>query len=316
MNCKHPALLIAAACMYFSALAQTNPTGFVFDPHELFAQNFYTKSDNEFRSANGAPGLRYWQNRADYLLYATIDTVANILSGSETIRYSNNSPESLSSLWLELDQNTYREDARSNFYTQFLRRLKWTNRGSTDGYSFDSISITYKGKTRQADYIINDTRMQIRLPQTLSSKEKINIRIKYHYTIPGSFGGRTDVYSTKNGKIYEIAQWYPRMCVYDDLHGWDALPFLGSGEFYCEYGDFDYTVTVPAGMTVAGSGELQNEKEVLTAKQMERLNTARKSDNTIMIRTEDEVNNEAEKNKSNKLVSWHFKMYNSRDVAF
>ena len=316
MNCKNPGLLIIAACLYLSALAQTTTAESVYAPHELFAQNFYTKNGNEFRSANGAPGSRYWQNRADYLLHAGIDTVSNILSGSETIQYSNNSPDSLSSLWLELDQNTYREDARSKFYSSFFRRAKRTINGSSDGYSFDYITITYKGNTIKADYIINDTRMQIRLPHALSYKEKINIRIKYHYTIPGTFGGRTDVYSTRNGKVYEIAQWYPRMCVYDDLHGWDALPFLGSGEFYCEYGDFDYTVTVPAGMIVAGSGELQNEKEVLTSKQMERLAAARKSDTTIMIRSEEEVNNEANKNNGNKMSSWHFKMYNSRDVAF
>jgi hypothetical protein len=158
--------------------------------------------------------------------------------------------------------------------------------------------------------------MQIRLPNTLSSKEKINIHIQYHYSIPGNFGNRTDFFSTKNGKIYEIAQWYPRMCVYDDLEGWSTLPFLGSGEFYCEYGDFDYIVTVPAGMIVAGSGELQNEKEVLTQKQIERLSAARKSDKTIMIRSEKEVNDAAGKSINNKLVSWHFKMNNTRDVAF
>jgi len=106
------------------------------------------------------------------------------------------------------------------------------------------------------------------------------------------------------------------MCVYDDLEGWSTLPFLGSGEFYCEYGDFDYTITVPAGMIVAGSGELQNEKEVLSPIQMERLNAARKSDKTIMIRSEKEVNDAAGKSKNSSLVSWHFKMNNTRDVAF
>ena len=134
--------------------------------------------------------------------------------------------------------------------------------------------------------------------------------------IPGAFGGRTDFFSTRNGKIYEMAQWYPRMCVYDDLEGWSTLPYLGSGEFYCEYGDFDYTVTVPAGMIVAGSGELQNANEVLTHQQMGRLDVAKKSDKTIIIRTEAEVNNEAGKTTNGKMVSWHFKMFNTRDVAF
>ncbi|HWC54407.1 MAG TPA: hypothetical protein VG676_12555, partial [Chitinophagaceae bacterium] len=117
MNCKYFSLLVSAVFFYFSTMAQTNSAGSIFNPHELFAQKFYTKNGNDFRSANGAPGPMYWQNKADYLLHATIDTVNNTLSGSETIRYSNNSPDPLSSLWLELDQNTYREDARSNFYT-------------------------------------------------------------------------------------------------------------------------------------------------------------------------------------------------------
>ena len=309
MNFKGASLLIGFFCFFNSISAQKNPQS-IFDPHELFAQNFYGKNGNEFRSSNGAPGPKYWQNRADYTLHATIDTVENTLKGTETISYTNNSPDNLSSLWLQLDQNTYRKDARSQYYS-----TRTTN-GSTDGYQFENVTIEYKGKTLKADYIINDTRMQIRLPSELPAKEKIKINIKYHYTIPGTFGGRTDFFSTKNGKIYEIAQWYPRMCVYDDLEGWSTLPFLGSGEFYCEYGDFDYTVTVPAGMIVAGSGELQNEKEVLTPIQIERLNQARKSDRTIMIRTEKEVNNASGKNKNSKSVSWHFTMNNTRDVAF
>ncbi|HET7115183.1 MAG TPA: M1 family metallopeptidase [Hanamia sp.] len=315
MNFKSFSLLISFYFLFNTISAQKNP-GSVFNPHELFAQNFFTKNGNEFRSADGAPGAKYWQNRADYNLHATIDTVENTLIGTETISYTNNSPEALSSLWLQLDQNIYRKDARSNFYTSTLQRLKWTDKGHTDGYQFETVTIEQKGKVIKADYIINDTRMQICLPNALSSKEKINIHIRYHYSIPGTFGGRNDFFPTKNGKIYEIAQWYPRMCVYDDLEGWNTLPFLGSGEFYCEYGDFDYTVTVPAGMIVAGSGELQNEKEVLTATQIKRLDAARKSDKTIMIRTEAEVNNDAGKKSNQKVVSWHFKMNNTRDVAF
>ena len=175
--------------------AQNNPVS-VFNPQELFAQNFFTKNGNEFRSANGAPGPKYWQNRADYNLQATIDTVENILSCKQTITYTNNSPDALSSLWLQLDQNTYRKDARSNFYS------KRGGGDHTEGYQFESIAIEYKGKTTKADYIINDTRMQIRLANELSSKQKIKIHINYHYSIPGRFGGRNDFFSTKNGKIY------------------------------------------------------------------------------------------------------------------
>ncbi|MDP4283133.1 MAG: M1 family metallopeptidase [Bacteroidota bacterium] len=309
-------LLLSCCCFFNFAKAQNNSDKSIFNPHELFAQDVFTKNGNEFRSANGAPGPKYWQNHADYTLHATIDTLQNILSTSEIIHYTNNSPDGLSSLWLQLDQNTYREDARSNYYTASSRSSGPATNNHTNGYQFESITIEYRGNILNADYIINDTRMQIRLPFTLSSKEKININIKYHYTIPGTFGGRTDFYSTKNGKVYEIAQWYPRMCVYDDLLGWNTLPFLGSGEFYCEYGDFDYTVTVPNDMVVAGSGELQNEKEVLSVQQAQRLELARKSDQTVFIRTVKEVNQVAAHRISNGMKTWHFKMYNTRDVAF
>ena len=308
MKCKKNSLTIILSLLMLSSFAQS-PTGVesLYNPKEIFAQNFYTKNGNEFRSASGAPGAKYWQNRADYNLQAAIDTVKNMLTCNETIHYTNNSP--LQSLWLELDQNTYREDARSIFYSEF-----GSNR-HTKGFQFDSITVTYKGKTFKADYIINDTRMQIRLPEALSSKSTIDITIKYYYIIP-IFGGRNDYVLTKNGKIYEIAQWYPHICVYDDLEGWCTLPFLGSGEFYCEYGDFDYTVTVPNDMIVAGSGELQNDKEVLSDQQMQRLNKARNSDKTVIIRTVKEVDQRVAHPVSTGTKTWHFKMHNSRDVAF
>jgi hypothetical protein len=244
--------------------AKTNRSS-LLNHSDLFAPGFYTQSGNPFRSANGAPGAKYWQNRADYTIQASLDTVINTLTGNELIVYTNNSPDSLNALWLYLDQNTYRSDARSNYYndsppTQF-----------TNGYELGSVTLEYNGKTTKADFIITDTRMQIRLPKPLApGGGKISIRIGYHYSIPGNFGNRTDFVATKNGTIYEIAQWYPRLCVYDDLQGWSSLPFLGSGEFYCEYGDFEYSITVPKGMIVAGSGELQNPGQVLTAGQLKR----------------------------------------------
>jgi len=299
--------LITFLFSYYFSSAQKQVS--IYDPQELFAQNFFTKNGNEFRSVNGAPANKYWQNRADYELQAAIDTVTNELSSSETIHYTNNSPDSLESLWLQIDQNIYKKDARSNFYT--------TPQPSefTSGMQFEKVLIEFKGKLVNANYVINDTRMQIRLPVKLSPKGEINISIQYRYTIPGAFGGRTDYAETKNGKIYEIAQWYPQMCVYDDLEGWSTLPFLGSGEFYCEYGDFDYMVTVPSDMIVAGSGELQNAGDVLTDKQINLLADANKSDSTIIIRSVDDVNDMAlHPGKGTK--SWHFKMYNTRDVAF
>ena len=310
MKCKANFLIVILSLSILSSFSQSETkVESLYNPKEIFAQNFYTTNGNEFRSANGAPGAKYWQNRADYTLRAAIDTVTNKLSCKEIIHYTNNSPDALTSLWLELDQNIYREDARSNFFSGP------GGPNHTNGFQFEAITITYKGKTFKADYIINDTRMQIRLPQELSPGTKIDIGITYYYSMT-TFGGRNDYLHTKNGKIYEVAQWYPHMCVYDDLEGWSTLPFLGSGEFYCEYGDFDYTVTVPNDMIVAGSGELQNDKEVLSDQQMQRLAQAKKSDQTIMIRTVAEVNQRVAHSISTGTKTWHFKMFNSRDVAF
>jgi hypothetical protein len=277
----------------------------------VFAPLTYQGNGSSFRSANGAPASNYWQNRADYNIAATLDTINQTITATETIHYTNNSTDSLYSLWLQLDENTYRKDARSQHYTFFAPDQ------FTDGYNIASITLESNGKTEKADYIINDTRLQIRLKNALGSKGgKVNIHIQYHYTIPGNFGNRTDYVDTKNGRIYEIAQWYPRMCVYDDLEGWSTLPFLGSGEFYCEYGDYDYTVTAPANMIIAGSGELQNAAEVLTASQQSRLATAKKSDETVFIRTVDEANNASNVSTKKGDQTWHFIMKNTRDVAF
>jgi hypothetical protein len=278
----------------------------------LFSPIYYTDLGNEFHSANGEPGPKYWQNRADYRLRASIDTVNKTLSADETITYTNNSPDALQYLWVQLDQNTYQKNARSNHFTGFAPGPNQ----HTDGYRIESVSIVNGKISKRADFIITDTRMQIRLAKALPSKGQIKIYIQYHYFIPGNFGNRTDYTDTKNGKIYEIAQWYPRMCVYDDTRGWDTLPFLGAGEFYLDYGDFDYEVTVPWDVIVAGSGELVNPSEVLTSKELTQLNKARNSDQTVYIRTPEEVTDAASRPWHTGTLTWHFKMFNTRDVAF
>jgi hypothetical protein len=282
-------------------------------PSDLFSPTFYTDKGNEFHSANGAPGPKYWQNRVDYSLNAAIDTVSKTLSCTEKIGYTNNSPDQLPFLWLQLDQNTYKTDARSNFVTGYQPAPDQ----HTTGYNIESVYVSNGKVNSKADYIISDTRMQIRLSKALlPNGAAITIFIKYHYTMPGNFGGRNDYFDTKNGKIYEVAQWFPRMCVYDDSRGWDTLPFLGPGEFYLEYGNIDYQVTVPADMIVAGSGELVNPQEVLTAKQLSRYAEAKNSDETVMIRTAEEVTQASSRPKTSGTLTWHFKMNDTRDVAF
>ena len=284
-----------------------------YQPSELFSPSFYSEKGNEFHSPNGAPGAKYWQNHVNYVLNATIDTTAKTLTATEKITYINNSPDVLPYLWLQLDQNTYKKTARSNFVTGISPGADQ----HTDGYNIESVYLINGTTSTKVEFVVTDTRMQLRLPKAvLPNGGKADLLIKYSYKIPGNFGGRTDYVDTKNGKIYEIAQWFPRMCVYDDSRGWDTLPFLGSGEFYLEYGDIDYQVTVPADMIVAGSGELLNPTEVLTAKQLARLNEARNSDKTVMIRSADEVTDRSSRPANKSTLTWHFKMLNTRDVAF
>ena len=295
-----------------------------YDPRLTFAPLTLPEPVNAYRSSNGAPGPSYWQNEADYELHATLDTAAKQLSTTETITYTNNSPDVLPSLWVQVEQNIYRKDSRSG-----LRAVAAAEDGgqcrcasatpevtTTDGYVFDSVEIEQGKQTSKAEYLVSDTRMQIRLATPLAGHGgQLKIHIKYHYAIPGVWGGRTSWGATKSGEIYDMAQWYPRMCVYDDLRGWDTLPYIGS-EFYLEYGHFDYFVTVPSAMIVAGSGELVNPKEVLTATEIARLEQARNSDKTVYIRTLAEVSDPASRPKQDGTLTWHFHMDHTRDVVW
>jgi hypothetical protein len=298
-------LLAASGGRVFAA----QPPAAAYDPAKTFAPLSLPDPVNSYRSSNGAPGPDYWQNSADYEIHANLDTAAKQLSAAEVISYVNNSPDALPSLWVQLDQNIYRKDARSN-------TAGWMRKEFTDGFVFDSIEIEAGGHTAKTDYIVSDTRMQIRLADPLKARGgRLKIHFQYHYAIPGVWGGRTSWGMSKKGEIYDMAQWYPRMAVYDDLHGWDTLPYIGS-EFYLEYGNFDYYVTLPSNMLIAGSGELKNPREVLTATETERLAQARASDKTIMIRTPQEVDDAAGRPQRSSTLTWHFHMDNTRDVAF
>jgi hypothetical protein len=292
-----------------------------YNPLETFAPLALPDPVNAYRSSNGAPGPQYWQNRADYELHAAIDTQNKVLSCTETITYTNNSPDTLTSLWLHLEQNIYRKDSRAAaFAPEFRRRRAITGPTHTDGYIFESVELEPVGKAHvapvKAHTVVSDTRLQIQLPQELALRHgaQLRIHIRYHYTIPGLFGGRTSWGHAQQGDIYDIAQWYPRMCVYDDLRGWDTQPYLGN-EFYLEYGHFDYYITVPANMIVAGSGALMNPDAVLSKEELSRLAQARASDKTLMIRTADDVNR-AIASTTAQTKTWHFSMDSTRDAVF
>ena len=304
LGCAVAAGLLAAGVLCGPAFADGADAA--FDPQALFAPLSLPDAANGFRDGAGKPGPLFWQNRVDYAIQAEIDPATHTLRGDETITYTNHSPDALDVLWVQLDQNIYRRDSRGSLSSPRARN------DFTDGYQIDAVEVDGK----PVRFLIDDTRLRVDLAQALAgSGMQAKLRIRYHYTVPGTWGGRTAVTPTKNGDIYEIAQWFPRMAVYDDLRGWDTQPYLGS-EFYLEYGDIDYAVTVPWNYLVAGSGALTNASEVLTATQQKRLAQAAQSDRTVMIRSPQEVNDPASRPKQSGTQTWRFHMEHTRDIAF
>lgn len=299
-------VFFAPVCLY----AQVKST---YDKKQVFDPQFFTSNGNEMRNGNGAPGLKYWQNRADYTIHASLREKDTIVKGNVSINYTNNSPDTLNYLWLQLDQDLFKADSRGAAITPAGDRFD--SNGFKGGYTIDKVSVVYNGRTYAITPYITDTRMQIRLPFSVKQQgDKITINIDYSFAIPEHGADRMGRLSTQNGVIYQLAQWFPRMCVFDDLNGWNTLPYLGNGEFYCEYGDIDYYITAPADMIVAGSGDLQNPQQVLTAVEVKRLAMAAKSDSTVSIIGRDEM--KASGRKTTGTLTWHYKMNNTRDVAW
>ncbi len=295
-----------------AALSQINGN---YDQHEAFAPIFYPAFGDGVRTAAGTPGAGYWQNEADYNIQATLDDVNHQISGTMQIGYKNNSPESLPFLWLQLDQNIYKADSRGEVTTP-VSGGRYANHGFDGGYTIQSVKVDYQGREQIIHYQVNDTRMQIFLPQALKAHgDSLKIKIVYSFGIPEQGTDRMGRLETENGWIYTIGQWYPRMCVYDNVVGWNAQPYIGAGEFYLEYGNYDFTITTSSEQLVVASGELVNPTEVLTTDQIKRLEAARNSDRTVMIRTEEEVKKRTGRLQKTKLT-WHFKCNHTRDVAF
>jgi hypothetical protein len=293
-----------------------------YNYHDAFAPGFYTKNGTETRSASGQPGAKYWQNRADYSLTASLNEAKNEISGSALVTYTNNSPDKLGFLWMQLDQNLFKKDSRGNAVIPVKGSRNGAKGEDFDGgYKVNSVkviaNINGKSVETNAKFTIIDTRMQVDLPQELKANgASVKLKIDYSFVSPLYGSDRMGVQDTKNGKIFTVAQWYPRMCVYDDVKGWNTLPYLGAGEFYLEYGDLDVAITVPAKHIVVCSGELLNPTEVYTAEQQKRWADARNSEKTVIIRSADEVTNANSRPVGKQTLTWKFKIKNSRDLAF
>jgi hypothetical protein len=302
------ALLVCSASL--SLHAQSN-----YDHRETFHPQFYPYPGNEMRSASGEPGPRYWQNRADYSIQCRLDTATHTITGDVMITYTNNSNDALRFLWLQLDQNIYKIDSRASATTTEAGG-RWANGGFTDGYQISGLQIENMGAwSAPSQQSITDTRMQVWLKNPLAKGEKLRLKMSYQFAIPEYGTDRMGRLLTKNGWVYEIAQWFPRMCVYDDLQGWNTMPYLGAGEFYLEYGDIDFSITAPANIIVVGSGELLNPKECYTLTQQKRWEQAAASNTTVTIRSAAEVKETTSRPAATNLT-WKFKISNTRDAAW
>ena len=265
----------------------------------------------EFRSASGAPGPRYWQNHADYDIRATLDTAARSLTGQLRLRYTNHSPDTLHFVWFQVEQNAFMDNSLNALV--FPQQSRFGARGFDGGDMIDRFDLV-RGPTARTALTtrVEGTELKADLPQGLAPGATADFDIAWHFAIPDHGADRMG----RDSSLYELAQWYPRVAVYDDLRGWNTEPYLGQGEFYLEYGDFTYAVTVPAGYIVAGTGSLDNGAEVLTVAERTRLAKAATSATPIAITTADELASGAARPRSTGTYTWRFRAHNVRDVAW
>jgi hypothetical protein len=278
---------------------------------------------NSYRTASGAPGHLYWQQRADYVMEVRLDEDEQVIHGVEKITYFNNSPDELTYLWVQLDQNRRSPESDSYKIRQSELKEQYSFREFRNlspwfdgGFKLDFVRDVY-GK--DLEFTVNNTMMRIDLPEPLTPNNGFEMEIKWHYNLNdrAQVGGRSgyEFFEEENNAIYTIAQFFPRMAVYSDNEGWQNKQFLGRGEFALPFGNYDVKITVPSDHVVAATGVLQNPKQVLEPHHLERWDRAKTADRPVEIVTEEEAR-ETEKGRSTEMKTWHFKAENVRDFAW
>jgi hypothetical protein len=290
------------------------------------------------RTASGAPGHAYWQQRADYTIRATLDETKRAVSGSETVTYHNNSPDTLAYLWVQLDQNMFRADSDNRNISSYPSREAWASgrtAAAPGGMNFDAARFIFASRAfdggfkvanvtdaagKPLRYVINKTMMRIDLPEPMKPGARFSFKMAWSFNVPetnvlGRRMGFEPFDKEDKNDIFEIAQWYPRMAAYYDAHGWQNKQYLGDGEFTLEFGDYDVELTVPSDHVVAATGVLQNADSILTAAQRQRLEQARTASKPVIIVSQAEAA-AAEKSRATSTKTWRFKANNVRDFAW
>ena len=275
---------------------------------------------NRVRSASGAPGPDYWQQRADYAIEASLDPASRVIEGRERITYTNNAPDALTYVWLALEQNIFRADSLGTAVS--TRAAVGGERSEGEGCTIKWLRLAPAAGGEGAagadlSYHVYDTQARVDLPAPLAAGGgTLELDIGWEFTVPEKVFRRFGIEKVEQGTIFEIAQWFPALAVYDDVHGWNTLPYLGTGEFYTNFGDFDVKLTVPREQVVVATGELQNAGECFTPEQVERLQRARSSAETIVIRGADEVGQPESRPAGEGALTWHFKAKDVRTFAW
>ncbi len=281
---------------------------------------------NEYRTASGAPGPRYWQQRVDYDIKCELDEKNLKLNGSETITYFNNSPNELVFLWLQLDENQHSSVNNANYQTSNTmsrqtspQQLDRIDEAKTDnGYGFNIMKLT-DAAGKPLKFTINKTMMRVELPASLKAGQRFIFKLDWNYKLADRMGrggrGGYEYFPEDGNHLFTMTQWYPRLCVYSDFQGWQNHQFTGRGEFALTFGNFKVQMTVPADHVIMSTGECQNYPAVLSAAQLARWNKAKNATEPMEVVTLDEAK-AAEKQKSEKKKTWIFKADNVRDFAW
>lgn len=351
-RCVTAALLLAAvtltACSHPAAKpapAGPKDSSWFRKPGDLDQDSVFSElrlpSPSRTRSAGGVPGPDYWQQRADYTIRATLDDTANTITGVERIVYTNHSPDALPFIWMQVDQNYFKDGSIGNLMREeggrfgnrggfqggcdlksvrildsLSQELSAPGQPGTQGGASSAPGSTVSAAGVELAHAVYDTLCRIDLPKPLEHDGRLVLEVEWSFKIPEYGADRLGIEPTENGPVYQLAQWFPSISVYDDVHGWNTLGYLGQGEFYTNFGTYDVSLTVPRSHLVAATGVLQNPQDVLTQAQQERFARSRTSEETVVIRGESEVTDPASRPAGDGPLTWHFVAHDVRTFAW